>query len=135
MKQFKTGLFVVVGLAFASLLAFMNLRQPGKTAAVPESALMGLPEQAAEVNQQLAVEVQPLPAIPAPIETPAPVTALPLEPLPALPTSEDYDLSGAQSFIAFSTLRENLDFQAFPEANWRSYREYRRSIAKTPEPK
>jgi len=136
---------VIIGVLFAAFLAFLNLKQEKKeqkkeiTPIVEAAAKMQLPvvplpmlvpEANPSAHQQIGVEVMPK-AISTPVQAITSTQGLAPTDKEALTSG---DLTRTLSFISYCNLRENLDFGSY-EIDWRTYRDYRRSVAKSPEPK
>lgn len=134
MKQYKSGLLVLIGLAFATLLAVINFKGLTKPqAADPVVSITDqMPIETNTANQQMAVETQPAPALPQSLPDEVERAEIQGLTIQEIAPADKGSQSGALSFIAFSSLRENLDVQGY-QINWRSYREYRRSLAQSPQ--
>jgi len=118
MKQYKTGMLILVGLAFAGML---GVKRYLDTRPAPEP-----PAANPAMNQQMAVETAP-----APFSAPRPQAAA--SRIPQTPVPSDRG-SGRQalSYIQFLALPENYPILS-QEISWREYREYRRNLRQAPE--
>lgn len=118
MKQYKTSMLILVGLAFAGMLGvkrYLDTR-PAPTPPAPGPV----------VSQQVAIETAP-----APFSAPRPQAAasrIPQTPAPSDPETGSQVLS----YIQFLALPENYSVLS-QEISWREYREYRRILRPAPE--
>ncbi len=128
MKQYKSGFLVLIGLAFATLLAVINFKGLTKPQAADPAVSIAdqLPVETNTASQQMAVEIQLVTAQPAPLLQP--VTPAEIQSLQA-PQIDPENQSQALSFIKFLALPENYDIQGY-QSDWQAYRQYRRTLAR-----
>ena len=134
MKQYKSGFLVLIGLAFATLLAVINFKGLNKPQVADPAVSIAdqLPVETNAANQQMAVETQPVPTLPQSLPDEVERAEIQGLTIQEIAPTDKGPQSGALSFIAFSSLRENLDLQGY-QINWRAYRQYRRSLAQSPQ--
>ena len=136
MKQYKRSLLVFIGLAFATLLAVINYKGQTKTQMMDPAVsiadqMPAAPAEGSTASQQMAVETQPVGPVPSHV-LPQQVDLSQVEGL----TMQEMTLADTASqnrplsFIGFLSLAENYDIQGH-QIDWRAYREYRRTFARS----
>ena len=124
MKQYKRTFLVLIGLAFATLLGFLNFNNRTKLSSKEPAVLA--PVTIGSNLQQMAIETVPA----APMQANAPSEEV--FPRGQMIEAEPENSSELLSYVEFLSLPGGSPPQS-AQISWREYLEYRRAFAKSPQ--